>query len=79
MKNAKNQAEDMARAIDQKVVGLISADSNGSIKESWEMTSSLCACHGCDEFAHGMYAYNRKSSITNKTYTETINTMWEIA
>ncbi len=76
LKDAKKQAEVMAQAIDQKVVGLISADKNAPEQDFFEgdiMYMSLC----CDDIE--TYDNSNELSPSSTTYTESIYTTWEIS
>ena len=80
LKNAKRQAEVMAQAVDQRVVGLISADENAQKKDTvyddddsnWQLR---CIC----EQEVASYDNSDELSSSKKTCTETIYTTWEIA
>lgn len=76
LKDAKKQAEVMAHAIDQKVVGLISADKNAPQQELVYLGEVLCLCCEQEEEA---YENSNELSPSSKTYTESIYTTWEIA
>ncbi len=80
LKNAKNQAEIMAQAIDQKVVGLISADKNAPAPEYVGGAEVLCIdTISLDEDEYETYENSDELSVSSNTYTETIYTAWEIA
>ncbi len=79
LKDAKSQAEVMAQAIDQKVVGLIEADKNPPRSER-NITGDIdCSCLCCEMVDIEHYDNSDKLTVTNNTYTETIYTTWEIA
>ena len=78
LKDAKKQAEVMAQAIDQKVVGLISADKNAPKREIDCFAEVLCmGSLSCGEVEE--YDNSDELSPSSGTYTETIYTTWEIA
>lgn len=76
--DAKKQAEVMAQAIDQKVVGLISADKNAPKQESVYVGEVLCMSLCCDDVEE-TYDNSNELSPSSTTYTESIYTTWEIA
>ena len=81
LKDAKKQAQVLAEAIDQKVIGLISADKNSPKSDSVYLGEVLCM--GMLELNSGdlvidHYDNSDELSADKKTYTETIYTMWEI-
>ena len=78
LKDAKRQAEVMAQAIDQKVVGLISADKNAPKQDSVFVGEVLCMSLCCEQEVE-TYDNSDELSPSNKTYMETIYTTWEIA
>ncbi|MBQ9610951.1 MAG: SIMPL domain-containing protein [Lachnospiraceae bacterium] len=78
LKDAKKQAEVMAAAIDQKVVGLISANKNAGDPGAAEVGQVLCMSL-CSEQDIETYDNSNELSSSNETYTETIYTTWEIA
>lgn len=78
LKDAKRQAEVMAQAIDQKVVGLISADKNVPKQDLVFVGEVLCMSLCCEQEVE-TYDNSDELSPSNKTYTETIYTIWEIA
>ena len=78
LKDAKKQAEVMAQAIDQKVVGLISADKNAPKRDTDCFAEVLCmGSLSCGEVEE--YDNSDELSPSSGTYTETIYTTWEIA
>ena len=78
LKDAKKQAEVMAQAIDQKVVGLISADKNAPKRDTDCLAEVLCmGSLRCGEVEE--YDNSDELSPSSGTYTETIYTTWEIA
>ena len=78
LKDAKKQAVEMAQAIDQKVVGLISADKNAPKGDTDCFAEVLCmGSLSCGEVEE--YDNSDKLSPSSGTYTETIYTTWEIA
>ena len=78
LKDAKKQAEVMAQAIDQKVVGLISADKNAPKIDTDCFAEVLCmGSLSCGEVEE--YDNSNELSPSSGTYTETIYTTWEIA
>ncbi|MCR5331792.1 MAG: SIMPL domain-containing protein [Lachnospiraceae bacterium] len=78
LKDAKRQAEVMARAIDHKVVGLISADKNAPELNS-VYVGEIDSLELCSEQEFEPYDNSDELSPSNETYTETIYTTWEIA
>ena len=78
LRDAKKQAEVMAQAIDQKVVGLISADKNAHNQDTVYAGEVLCMSLCCEQEVEA-YDNSDELSPSNKTYTETIYTTWEIA
>ncbi len=78
LKDAKKQAEVMAQAIDQKVVGLISADKNNPNRDSVYLGGVLCMSLSYDEEVE-TYNDSDELSPSNNTYTEIIYTTWEIS
>lgn len=79
LKDAKSQAEVMAQAIDQKLVGLISADKNDPKPDAVFDCEVLCMSLSCDDDEEETYDNSNELSASNNTYTETIYTVWEIA
>ena len=79
LKDAKRQAEVMAQAIDQQVVGLISADKNAPKAEHDCLGEVLCMSLSSGEIDEEDYSNSDKLSASYETYTETIYTSWEIA
>ena len=77
LKNARKQAEVMARAVDQKIVGLVSAEKNASNPESVIEPSDLCLSFCYDE-EEETYDNSNELSPSNITFTESIYTIWEI-
>lgn len=78
LKDAKKRAEVMAQAIDQKIVGLISADKNAPKQDSVNVGEILCMTLCCEQEVE-TYDNSDELSPASKTYTETIFTTWEIA
>lgn len=78
LKDAKKRAEVMAQAIDQKVVGLISADKNAPKPDSVYVGEVLCMSLCCEQEVE-TYDNSDELSPSNKNYMETIYTTWEIA
>ena len=68
----------MAQAIDQKLVGLISADKNSPKQESVYVGEVLCMSLCCDD-EEETYDNSNELSPSSTTYTESIYTTWEIA
>ena len=79
LRNAKKQAEEMAQAIDQKVIGLISADKNGLSNKELEQFINAVSMRLCCEQTDETYDHSDKLSSSNILLTETIQTIWEIA
>ena len=78
LKDAKQRAEIMAKAIDQKVVDLVSADKNDPRANSDHSASVLCAFASGDINAVE-YTSTNEIGPTTKTLSETIFTVWEVA
>lgn len=78
LKDAKQRAEIMAQAIDQKVVDLVSADKNDPRANSDHSASVLCAFASGDINAVE-YTSTNEIGPTSKTLSETIFTVWEVA
>ena len=81
LKGAKKQAQAMAEAIDQRVIGLISADKNSPKSDNEYWAEVLCM--GELELSSGdlvieHYDNSDELSADKQTYTETIYTTWEI-
>ncbi len=79
LKNAKEQAEQLAKAIDQKVVGLISADKNeNKFKLTNEMVEVLCQHLCSDSEEYGSYEKSNELAPTKTVISENIYTVWEV-
>ncbi len=78
LKDAKMQAELMSAVIEQKVVGLISAELNAPKKDLVLSDEVLCMSLCCDEEEEN-YPNSDELSVSSTTYTESIYTTWEIA
>ncbi|MCR5021918.1 SIMPL domain-containing protein [Ruminococcus sp.] len=74
---SRKQAEIMAEAIGQNVVGLISADRTGQRKDGDIRNDSLLGAFYCEQF-EGDYDNSDELSSTSETYTEVIFATWEI-
>ena len=77
LKDAKKQAEELAHAIDQKVVGLISADKNAPKQDAICIDEVSCLLQLTGE-REMFYEHSDELSPSNVTFTETIFTTWEI-
>lgn len=79
LKDAKNQAQMIAEAIDQKVTGLISVDKNAPKSNVMYGGEILCmsAIDSLDE-CEEIYDNSNALMATNITLTENIYTVWEI-
>ncbi len=67
----------MAKAIDQRVIGLISADKNAPKQESAYGGEILCMSLCCDSLEE-TYDNSNELSPSSTTYFESIYTTWEI-
>ena len=80
LKNAKNQAEMLAAAIDQRVKGLISADKKEPKSDELYGGEILCMDSLCFEQEDDGSIYKNSDELvaTTTTLEEHIFTVWEI-
>ena len=82
LKNAKAQAERMAQAIDQRVVGLISADKNMPKSVRDDIRDDIVASLGkylcCQDPEFDSYENSDELKPATAVITETIYTVWKI-
>ena len=76
--DAKNQATMLASAIDQKVIGLISADKNDPKADDVYLGQVLSMSLCCEQDSDENYDNSDELAATKVTLAEQIYTVWEV-